>query len=315
VKIINSGSGERRSRGRRLVREGKLGCLLLAGGQGTRLRFDGPKGLFPITASGKTLFQLFREGREAAGDDLPLAILVSAENEAAGREAVPEADICVQDSLPLLDDNGETFLSAPGQTAVGPNGNGSALRCFVESGLWAQWRERGVKYLNIAMVDNPLGDPYDAEMVALLEESGADAVVKTTRRRNAQEKVGVLVAEGDRVRVIEYSELDDPSGYKWANLSLFTFTMDFVRKVAEKELPYHRAHKAVPIWKGNEIVWPKEPNAWKREQFIFDVLPYAERVEVIAYPREECFAPLKNAEGDDSPETVRAALQARDHAI
>lgn len=311
MKVSYSGSKIRLRRGRELTQSAKMGCLLLAGGQGTRLRFDGPKGLFPITDSGKTLFQLFWEMREAGGDDLPFAVLVSHENEAATRKALPGAEICVQGTLPLLNESGEPFDSAPGQLAVGPDGNGLAVRHFVQSGIWERWRARGVDYLNIALVDNPLGDPYDAELVAFLEETKADIVVKATKRLNAQEKVGVVVAEEGKVRVIEYSELDDPEGHELANLSLFCMTMDFAKRTASHDLPLHRAHKAAPMWNGTETITPSEPNAWKSEYFIFDILPLAERVEVICYPREECFAPLKNAEGENSPETVRTALRKR----
>ncbi len=306
---IFSGSQERVQRGRELVQKDKVGCLLLAGGQGTRLRFDGPKGLFPIGLNGETLFQLFQEKRAVAGEDLPFAILVSPENEGATREAVPEADICVQGVLPLLNEAGEEFLKGPGETAVGPDGNGLALRRFVESGIWERWREQGVEYLNIALVDNPLGDPYDAELVAFCE--GLDIAVKATKRRHAQERVGVIVEDGSKLRVIEYSELEDGGDYELANLSLFCMTMEFAKRAAAEELPLHRAHKAVPMWDGEKTVWPKAPNAWKSEYFIFDILPLAERADVICYPREECFAPLKNAEGEESPETVRAALAAR----
>ena len=308
---IFSGSEGRRQRGRDTVQAGKLGCLLLAGGQGTRLRFDGPKGLFPIGPNGETLFEIFRERRRVAGDDLPLAILVSPENEVATREAVPEAEICVQETLPLLNEDGEEFLTAPGEPAVGPDGNGYALRHFVESGIWERWRARGVEYLNIALVDNPLGDPYDAELAAFCEETGSDIVVKATKRRDPHEKVGVIVADGEKLRVIEYSELEEPGDYDLANLSLFCLTMEFARRAAEVDLPLHRAHKAVPMWDGEKTVWPEAPNAWKSEYFIFDILPLADRADVICYPREECFAPLKNIEGEDSPETVRAALAAR----
>lgn len=306
---VFSGSEERMQLGRELVQAGKVGCLLLAGGQGTRLRFDGPKGLFPIGPNGETLFQIFQKKREAAGDELPFAILVSPENEAVTREAVPEVDICVQGTLPLLNELGEEFLTRPGEPAVGPNGNGLALRHFVESGIWEQWRERGVEYLNIALVDNPLGDPYDAELAAFCE--GLDIVVKATKRRHAQERVGVIVADGEKLRVIEYSELEEPGDYELANLSLFCMTMEFAKWAAEAELPLHRAHKGVPMWDGEKTVWPETPNAWKSEYFIFDILPLAEKADVICYPREECFAPLKNAEGEDSSETVRAALAAR----
>lgn len=334
----NIDSSENIDLGKRLISEGKVGCLIVAGGQGTRLRFNGPKGMFPVTViKEKSLFQLFAEKVLAAGNQanrlLPLAVMTSPQNHEQTIHLFKEHQyfglsegqvrFFCQEMLPLLDHDGKMFLDTPWHIAMGPNGNGSSLRHFVDSGIWEEWYQQGVRYLNYVLIDNPLADPFDAELFGYQHKQGADVVVKCTPRRDSQEKVGILIKHEDKVKVIEYSELpeeertgtleDGSLKHVCANLSLFSFSMDFVKTAAKTQIPLHVAHKAVKtLTAEGSTIQAKEPNAWKFEEFIFDILPLALKVKALLYPREECFAPLKNAEGDASLSTVHAALQARD---
>ncbi len=335
-KITLSGDENIASIGQEQIKEGKVGCLIVAGGMGTRLQFNGPKGMYPISLiNQKTLFQLVAEKTLAAGHqagrDLSIAIMTSPlnhietvryfeENDYFGLHK-DQIDFFSQEMLPLLDHSGNLFLDQIDHLAVGPDGNGGSLQQFVNVGIWKKWYENGIRYLNFTLIDNPLADPFDAELIGFHHFEGVDVVMKCTARQNPRENVGVLIEMEDKVHVIEYSELpeaeriatDEKGRLKHiaANLSLFSFSMDFIKQISKEPLPLHIAHKTVECLG----VKPKALNAWKFEKFIFDVLPLAMSVRALLYPREACFAPLKNDVGDDSPATVRDALQKRDRAV
>lgn len=327
------GNDEDKARGQELISQGLMGCLIVAGGQGTRLGFNGPKGLFPISLiKHKSLFQLFAEKTLAASKlakrSLPLAIMTSPlnheetvnffkENHFFGLQ-VSQVDFFSQGLLPFLDRDGKLFFDKEPIIAQGPNGNGFSLHHFYSSGLWKQWNKNGIRYLNYILVDNPLADPFDAELLGAHYRKESEITVKCTLKQNANEKVGVLVSSQDKVRVVEYSEmpenekkatnLDGSLRHSCANLSLFCFSMDFIQSVAEKGLmPLHPVLKKVGVG--------KEMTAWKFESYIFDLLPLAKKVHALLYPRESCFAPLKNLEGEDSVYTVQQALLKSDQRI
>lgn len=343
TQFSNSGNSEDKARGQQLVAEGKVGCLLLAGGQGSRLRFSGPKGCFPISViKNKTLFQLCAEKVVAAGKlagrPLFLAIMTSNQNDADVREffrknnyfglSLEQISFFPQSDLPLLTAEGKLFLETPHHLAQGPDGNGRCLEHLVKSGIWSKWYNAGVRYLNLVLIDNPLADPFDAEFIGFMEREGVDAALKCTEKKIATERVGLLVMSEGSCRVIEYSEMPeetkkevDENGnlrHRCANLSLFGFTMDFVQRVggSNEPMPLHKAWKAVPYLDENGLTQtPEKPNAWKFEAFIFDVLPKTPKVSALLYPRAQTFAPLKNETGADSPPTVREALQKYDASV
>lgn len=327
--------------GAKLISEGKVGCLLIAGGQGTRLRFKGPKGLYPITPiKRKTLFQFFAEKVVAASKlancQLPLAIMTSPLNDEIIRQHFADNEyfglhpdqlhFFTQQMLPLLNPEGNLFLEEKYKIAEGPDGNGYTLKYFVQQKIWQHWHEAGVSLVNCILIDNPLADPFDAELVGFHSERNIDITVKAIARRNAQEKVGVLVDKGGKVRIIEYSELPDEEGkailpegtlkHLCANTGMYCFSMDFIRRSSEETLPLHRAFKAAHYLSDKGIrQQAHQPIAWKFETFIFDVLQFANRVQALLYPRDVCFAPLKNATGPDSVASVRRALQKESRRI
>lgn len=329
----SAGSLANQERGRQLLKEGKCGCLLVAGGQGSRFGSQSPKGAFPITViEHKSLFQLICERVLAAGHQvrraLPLAIMTSEENDRATRTFFhhhhyfglqeSQVDFFVQKSLPLLDDQGNLFLDSPSRIAFGPDGNGVALHAFYQAGIWQKWFDKGVRHLAFIQIDNALADPFDAELFGYHAREHAEVSIKAVLRVDPTEKVGVLVKQGTHLHVIEYTEMNDserlarqPNSalrHPCANLSLFCFEMTFIERVAPIPLPFHLAHKAVKTAWGERL-------AWKFERFIFDVLPFAQKTGLLVYPREHCFAPLKNREGPDSPQTVRKALLQRDQEV
>ncbi len=329
-----SGKEENIERGRKVLSEGKAGCLIMAGGMGTRLKIDGPKGIFPVTLSKKSLFQLFSERTLAAsrlyGHKLQLAIMTSPLNDRETRFFFqtnnyfgldPEqVDFFIQQDLPFLDQEGNMFLDTKWHIAEGPNGNGECLKEFYRSGIWDKWKERGIEYLNLVLIDNPLADPFDAELIGTHDRFGCDILVKAVNRQDPDEKVGVIVKIGDNIHVLEYSEIDGKDKgrieeFPLANLSLFSVSLNFIEKIKDLKLPLHKAFKSVPYLNDEGgIVKPPAPNAWKFETFIFDIFPHG-LVELAVYPREECFAPLKNNTGSSSPETVLVSLQEYDRLV
>jgi UDP-N-acetylglucosamine/UDP-N-acetylgalactosamine diphosphorylase len=311
---------------------GKTAVLLVAGGEGTRLGSKGPKGCFPISpARHKSLFQLFSEKIVAAstlaGQPIPLAIMTSQENDQATRDyfiasqffgmAPSQVTFFSQGSLPFLNPRGELFFQAPGKLAKGPNGNGACFKALKESGLLASWKQQGIEWVMFLQVDNPLADPFDLKMIGLAEKTKSDVVIKAVEKASPEEKVGVIAQRGKKIEVVEYSEI--PSSlheYPLANISLFCFSLKFMEKVSHLDLPLHKAFKP-SSWideKGKQH-HSSQPNSWKFEWFVFDCLPFADRVEVILAPRETCFSPLKSKTGPFSEDFVKEALIKRERQV
>lgn len=319
--------------GREAIARGKMGCLIVAGGQGTRLKLNGPKGLYPISnIRKKSLFQLFAEKIVAAGRQvnhtLSTAIMSSPLNHAMTKTYFDahaqfglknkQLDIFSQNMLPFLDENGNLFLEKKGTIAFGPDGNGSALHNFWNQGIGPKWKEMGIEYVNFVLIDNPLADPFDAELLGFHISNNNTITIKCTSKLSPDEKVGVLVQREGKVNVIEYSEMPESERnalnqkgtlkHSCANISLFCINLAFIEELCKKHtpLPLHPAFKSAPS------LTNKENKAWKFEYFIFDILPLADKVEALIYPREKCFAPLKNISGMDSPATVQLALLHQD---
>lgn len=316
------------------LQEGRIGAILVAGGQGTRLGFNGPKGLFPLDASGKTLFHLHLERIFVRSLQvrcpLKLAVMTSPLNYAETRAffeqqhffGLDPANVTFysQPLLPLLDKEGHLFCNQPGSLARGPDGNGSALISFLSQGILQDWMEQGIEHVTFTQIDNALADPFDPHLIAAHMETGADVTVNAIERIGEKESLGLLVRRGQTLSVAEYSEVPerissqrDSAGqlsYCAANISHFCFSLSFVKQLNESLFPLHPAYKRI----GRVMTTGTEDpdfKAWKFEAFIFDCLPLAGKTAVLLRDRDNCFAPLKNKEGSDSPETVMRALQRR----
>lgn len=343
-KYAHAGSDADRALGEELIRQGKVACMMLAGGQGSRLGVNGPKGAVSVSPiKGKSLFQLFcersRSASQRAGRPLHLAIMTSPLNHTSTKEFfeshrhfnLPSSHLhfVEQSVLPFCDDRGNWLLERPGKLAEGPDGNGNALHLLYREGLYEKWRSEGIEYVNVILVDNPLADPFDAELIGYHCRMQTDVIVKAVPRVSASEKMGVVVSSNGKICVVEYSELsnddllalnsDGTPRCSVANTSLFSFHMDFIQRIAtdpECILPLHLARKQAPILlttaQGSCIELAK---VWKYETFIFDLLPYARQVGVLLYPRDLSYAPLKNASGEKSLQTVQEALLAFDRHI
>lgn len=321
------GNDANRELGKMLVREGKVGCLILAGGQGTRLGFDGPKGMYPVTPiKGKSLFQLFCERTKAASDrPLPLCILTSPDNHDQTVEffqqhhhfglSPSQVFFLQQETLPFLDDRGKWMLEKPGKIAEGPDGNGHALHLFYQSGIWQKWKDAGIEYLNVIFVDNALADPFDFEFVGFSAGKQVDAALKTIERQ-PHENMGALALDNDKLKVIEYSELPSDTSFTLSSTGMMSINMEFIRELQSHEFPLHLARKKAPVLLCTSKGCVQETaSIWKCERFLFDLFDHARTSAVLIYPREKIYAPLKNATGDRSIQTVKDALLLHDYEI
>ena len=325
--------------GARVIRAGRVACFTVAGGQGTRLGWEGPKGIFPATPlAAKPLFQVFAEGIAAAraryGAMVRWYIMTSPLNDAQTREffeahswfglGADTVTLIPQGTLPSLSRDGRMLLSSPSVIAVNPDGHGGAVRALRDSGALAQMRSEGIDTLSMFQVDNPLVRVVDPLFIGLHAEhpsSSAEASSKVVPKRNATEKVGVFCASGGKTMVVEYSDLPaslaasvDPGGslrFNAGSIAIHAFGVPFLARIAEGAgaLPLHHAAKKVPhvsIPEG-QLVEPSAPNAVKLETFIFDAVPLARKALVLETDRAEEFAPIKNADGEDSPASSRLA--------
>lgn len=327
-----------RELGEKVIKSGKVGVILVAGGQGTRLEYSGPKGCCPITAvKHKTLFHYFSGRLQAAslwaGRPLKMAVMTSREtqyetedhfrvNQFFGLEE-GQVSFFQQGDLPFLTPSGDLLLQPCNQFAMGPDGNGSSIQSFAESPISKQWIDVGIEHISYILVDNPLADPFDPYLIGAHASREAEVTMKCILRNSDQEKLGLVVEAEKKVRVIEYTEAphevwsavdkNNQLTYSIANISLFCFSLPFFLKAASYVMPLHKVLKKCPYLDASgKVVQPKEPNAWKFERYIFDILDVAERVEVGLFPRERTFAPVKDKE---SLEKARSALSESDRHV
>lgn len=259
----------------------RTGCILLAGGQGSRLGHSGPKGLFSI--AGKTLFQW---ACEKVPKGAPIAVMTSPLNHEETVAFFQKNDhfgldvhFFTQEMAPFLDDERRVL---PQQ---GPNGNGSVFRSFEKAGLADLFAKKGVELLSVFHVENPLADPYDSALLQTARQEKAEVTIRCIERTGEHRSMGALVEKGDKIEIVEYTELDSSREYKYAYSGQLVFDLKFFRKMADAALPLHWVRKQV----GEQWVW-------KGEQFIFDVLPFASRVRAVCAPSESSYAPLKSKE-------------------
>lgn len=324
--------------GEEALAAGRVAVLTVAGGQGTRLGFDGPKGCFPVgPITDRTLFRHHAEKVLAlsrrAGRAVPWLVMsspagfwVTSDYLSGERFFGLDADkvfLFRQGTMPAVDPGGQLMLTAPDRLAVSPNGHGGTVAALHDAGLLDKLTELGVDTLFYFQVDNPLVKVADPVFLGRHLEAGAEMSLKVVAKRNAAEKVGVVVKREEHLEVIEYSDLPaelgeavDANGelVHWAgSIAIHIFSIPFLKTLAASGggLPFHRADKKVAcVDENGQTVQPEEQNAIKFESFIFDALPRAERALAVETSRVEEFAPVKNATGTDSAESCRQMLAA-----
>jgi UDP-N-acetylglucosamine/UDP-N-acetylgalactosamine diphosphorylase len=314
--------------GEAAYRAGGVAVLMVAGGQGTRLGFHGPKGCLPLAPhSGKTIYQLQAEKvvslSRRVGLPVPFLVLTSPATDAetraffAARGGFGLADgqlvFLRQGTVPSLDRAGRALLAAPGRLLENPDGHGGAFAALLGSGELGRLRAAGVTHIVYLQVDNVLAPVDDPPLVGLAVVERADAVTKVLEKAHADEKVGHLVRVGGRDRIVEYTEVtpvdtrsrtaDGRLVYRWGSPALHCWSVEFLARLVDQgyRLPLHRSAKPLQAWIDGAL---REVDGWKYERFIFDLLPDAERSVGMEIAREAEFAPVKNAEGADSPATA-----------
>ncbi|MDY0177356.1 MAG: UTP--glucose-1-phosphate uridylyltransferase [Lentisphaeria bacterium] len=327
------------AQGEELLRQGRLAAFTVAGGQGSRLGFDGPKGTYAFTALRKaSLFQFFAESllryQEIYQTLLPWYIMTSPANDQATREffahngffGLDPAHVSFfqQGTLPAFDLQGKALLEAPDSLALSANGHGGSFAALKDSGALEDMRRRGVQLLSYWQVDNPLVRLFDPLFIGMHALSGSEMSSRALLKRDPLEKLGHFCTLDGRELIVEYSDMPeellyakDKQGrllYRAGSPAIHLLNCDFIATLCSGSLNFkpHRALKKVPcIDERGRRCEPERENAIKLEFFLFDALPLARKTLVLEAERSEQFAPIKNAEGEDSPESCRQALLER----
>lgn len=321
-------------RGLEAVRAGKVGAVLLAGGQGTRLGSDGPKGKYNIGITKdvyifERLIRNLQEVTDEAGCFVPLYIMTSDKNndettaffEEKAYFGYPKEYVRFfkQEMAPSVDFNGKLYMEEADSLSLSPNGNGGWFYSMVASGVIADVKERGVEWLNIFAVDNVLQRIADPVFVGATLESGRVSGAKVVRKADPHEKVGVLCLEDGRPSIVEYYEMTDEMihlreengelSYNFGVILNYLFRVDKLEEIMHAKMPVHVVEKKIPYMdeNGNHIR-PEEPNGYKFELLVLDMIHLFENCLSFEVVREYEFAPIKNKTGVDSVESARELL-------
>ena len=317
--------------GRKVIEDGHYAVVTMAGGQGTRLGHKAPKGTFNIGEGiEKSLFEALsdtiKEANIEYNVEIPWYIMTSRENNNQTVEFFESHNyfgfnknnvvFFKQGELPMVDTNGKILVDENGMVKEAADGHGGVFESMVKNHIIDDMKNRKIEWIFIAGVDNILAKMIDPIATGLAISKGVLATGKSVVKRNPEEKVGVFCKKNGRPYVIEYTEIDkkmaeevDENGellYGESHIITNLFNIKAIENLSKDKLPYHSAFKkAKYINEKGELVNPSEPNAFKFEAFIFDAFERLEDMAILRVKREEEFAPVKNAEGLDSPETAR----------
>ncbi len=335
---------EARTLGEKLLADGRVAAMTVAGGQATRLGLDAPKGTFPIgPISGKTLFQIFAEGILAAnqrhGCNMPWYIMTSKSNHDETVSffnkhnlfGLKQDDVIFfsQGFAPITDPEGRILLAEKDRIAFSPNGHGGSLLALAQNGMLDDMTRRGVDYISYFQVDNPLVNPADPVFIGLHALRQSEASSLTIGKASDDEKVGLFVSVAGKLRVVEYSDFPEELAsqrttegtrkFDFANIAVHMLNRTFIERVVGQNhmsLPWHRAIKKVPHidTQTRSPASEARQNAVKYEMFVFDALPLATKPLLLQTTRHERFSPVKNASGVDSAETARRDIIRRSAA-
>lgn len=318
--------------GENVVKSGHFATGIMAGGQGTRLGHNGPKGTFKLELNGETksLFEIIvdklKDAYEKYNVYLNCYIMTSPEN---NKETVaffeknnyfnyPKEYIkfFMQEDLPLLNKKGKLILGEDGLIKLASEGNGGIFYSMAKKGIIDDMKSKNIKWIFIGSVDNLLVKYVDTLLLGLAIKQNVNIATRTVIKNSPNERVGVLCKKNGKVKVIEYTEVPkemrvatDEAGeflYGESHIMCNLFSLEAIEKASTKELKYHVAVKKIKyIDENGKLVNPTEPNCYKFEKFVFDSFGLFDEIAILRGKREEDFAPIKNAEGQDSPETAQ----------
>ncbi len=313
------------------IKYNKLAVVTMAGGQGTRLGHKGPKGTFDFgLESHKSIFEAicdtFKDAWKKYDTVVPWYIMTSRENNDAtveffeknsyfgySKEAI---HFFKQGELPMIGTDGKILLTENGMVKLAANGHGGTLQSMDKCGVIEEMKNNGIEWIFISGVDNVLVKPIDPLLIGMSIHNKVLGSVKSIEKTDPKEKVGVFCRKNKKVGVVEYTEISEEMAslrdddrslvYGDANAIFHLYNIKGLEKVCKLKLPYHTAFKKANYLDENgKVVEATKPNAYKFEMFIFDSYEMLDDVVVLRVKREEEFAPIKNAEGADSPETAR----------
>ncbi len=313
------------------IKKGKLAVVTMAGGQGTRLGHNGPKGTFMLgTTPNKSLFEILcdnlKQAKEKYNVDIPWYIMTSVENNKETVEFFDENNyfnypknnykFFIQGELPMLSTSGKILLNEEGLVKQAADGHGGIFEAMFKNNVVDDMKTRGIEWIFIGPVDNPLVKMVDEVLIGVTVDNGTMAAGKSLVKISPEEKVGVFCKKDGRPGVIEYTEISeemankkDSNGeleYGESHINCNMFNIKAIEKIGDNKLPYHSAFKkATYIDEKGNVIKPSEPNSYKYESFIFDAFEKLDKMTVLRVRREEEFAPVKNATGIDSAESAR----------
>ena len=327
--------------GKELLRTGRVCCLTVAGGQGTRLGFNGPKGSYPIgPVTGRPLFAYFAQSilrtGQKYGKDLTWYIMTSALNNQDTVDFFEKHNyfglrkeqvfFFVQGTMPAIGYDGKLLMASPHALSLSPDGHGGTLLALRKSGALDRMKAEGTDIISYFQVDNPLVHVADPLFIGMHMMENAEMSAVMLAKTGPFEKLGNFCVSQNRLQIIEYSDLpeelaqkrnaDGSLAFVAGSPAIHLIQRSFVERLTASgnlRLPWHRADKKIPYIDGNGISQtPAEPNGVKLESFIFDALPLAEKTMVMEFDRAEVFGPTKNPTGVDSVESCRRMLIDRD---
>ncbi len=317
------------------IKAGKVGAVLLAGGQGTRLGFDGPKGKYNIGITKEMyiferLIRNLQEVTDKAGCFVPLYIMTSDKNNDETIAFFEEKDyfgypkdfvkFFKQEMAPSVDFNGKLFMEALDSLSLSPNGNGGWFYSMAVTGVLNDVKVRGVEWLNIFAVDNVLQRIADPVFVGATLDSGRVSGAKVVRKADPEEKIGVLCLEDGKPSIVEYYEMTEEIinsreangelSYNFGVILNYLFRVDQLEEISSKKMPVHVVEKKIPYLDENGVlIKPESPNGYKFELLVLDMIHLFENCLSYEVVRDYEFAPIKNKTGVDSVESARALLQ------
>jgi UDP-N-acetylglucosamine/UDP-N-acetylgalactosamine diphosphorylase len=297
LKTSDSASFKDLQIGKKILASRNVATIIMAAGQGTRLGFFGPKGLFEINK--KTLFEYHLQKiiskQEKYNTRLYLSIMTSHINHAQilkffeknlyfGLEK-DQVDFFIQKKAPFLDEKGNWVVEND-KIAQAPDGNGSIFISFNESNILAKYIKNKIKYISVIPVDNPICDPFDEALFGFHKNNKNEITIKCIERENNNEKKGAIALKEGKIKIIEYINLDENKNYYFSNSGIYLFDIKFFQKMKDIDLNYHY------VWK--KISNTNEIFAYKSESFIFDSFDYAKKIKTLVDKKENFYAPIKD---------------------
>lgn len=316
--------------GENIIKNNEYAVVTMAGGQGSRLGHDGPKGTFDFGLENhKSIFEVLCDGLKEAYEKynvyIPWYIMTSRQNnedtinffEKNNYFGYSKENIYFfkQGELPVLNDQGKLMLNKEGNINTAADGHGGIFVSMEKEKITENMKQRGIKWVFIGPVDNVLIKMVDPIFIGICQDKNVLAGGKSIIKAYPEERVGVFCKKDGKPDVIEYTEISKEMAemkndkgelvYAESHINCNMFNIDIIEKISKNKLPYHCAHKKIEyLNKEGQVVKPEEPNAYKFEAFIFDAFKMLDEMAIFRVKREEEFAPIKNAEGKDSPKTA-----------